>query len=138
NSWSGLSTACKPQRNHTQAKLAYASAAAAFEKRKQIRADRLNMRAILARLHADFENFPAALRESARAIEELPGGAGYLLQKAELYSIRMHCEFRLGSPERGFQAAEEAGRILRCIEIPEPHRNQAIAATGVLGGMFWM
>jgi hypothetical protein len=50
----------------------------------------------------------------------------------------MECEIRLGAPERGFVAAEEAATILRSAEIPETQRNQAIAAIGYLGVAFWM
>jgi hypothetical protein len=94
NNWVGLSTATRVQQNVAEAWRAYESAVAAFETRKKIsvtRVDRATMGATLAKLHADFENFPAALRETDRALEHVEAVVRFLL--------RLHVQFFLKFPD---------------------------------------
>ena len=140
NSWMGLYSAYYAQQRPVEAKRAYTSAIAAFDKCKQMLpvAAVVDIRKAVAQMHLDMHVYESALEEIDQALLNFPSGRTQLLLKATLFRQRAECEFSLGCPKAALPAASTAAEILRSVEIAESDLDQAASDLGAVGVTLWM
>ncbi len=141
NSWKGLEGIHRMRQSVDEARHAATSALLAFEKVRAGDLDRVSGASVasaIAQLHADSGRYQLGLREIQLALALIPEGSKYLVQKADLWRIKMRCEAGNGNAQQAREAALEAAWLLRSPEIPEVERNRAASALGALALTIWL
>jgi tetratricopeptide (TPR) repeat protein len=141
NGWKGLEKVYRIKQMPEEAQKAARAALEAFEKSRSPNMDRPSVAGLasaIAQLHADLRQYEDGLNEVEQALMMLPDQPKYLVQRAELFRLKMRCEAGMGNFGLAKAATDRAAAILRSPAIPEKERTHAASTLGSLAATVWM